>query len=148
DEAFKDVYHRPLDDEVHGWGGALIRSSGAAMAAKSARSGKAVSPAEGASPPEDDAYTRGLEAMRRREDAAAVTLMEEPPPRRPDDPAALWALGRLHFRHGDFDAARTRAVAALATCAAAPRDACRETDAWSHLTLGRIEAVRGRHIAA
>ena len=84
----------------------------------------------------------------RRDDDAALSL-EKVLASEPDHAGALTALARLRFRNGSFEDAERFARRALELCGGAARpDECAELEAWSHLTLGRVEALRGRQVAA
>ncbi|MFQ5701036.1 MAG: tetratricopeptide repeat protein, partial [Acidobacteriota bacterium] len=100
-----------------------------------------------ASPP--PGTVRGLALLELRRDDEAARALEESLQRDPNQPGALAALARLRFRNGRSDDAVTPAQRAIARCAEGlPDDACADAAAWAHLTLGRIEALRGHHIVA
>ena len=141
-EVFQEVYRRKMADALEEWGRSLPPEPeelrvGATSAGSAQNQG-------GSSP----AAARGLDLMARRDDVAAAASFEEALSRRGDDPIALSNLARLKFRHGDFDAAQRRANEALAACAGSAGADCTGAVAWSRLTLGRIEALRGRYVAA
>ncbi len=143
DAAFKEVYGRALGDALYEWAGGLTKPPAGEAAV-------AASEVAGGSSPAALQVARGLELLRLRSDAQAARALEEALALDAKHPAALAALGRARFRRGDFDGASDASLDALASCSGPRRrdPACKESEAWSHLTLGRIEALRGRYVAA
>ncbi|HEY3176706.1 MAG TPA: tetratricopeptide repeat protein [Candidatus Polarisedimenticolia bacterium] len=156
DDAFREVYGERLNDALGEWA-ALLRSSFIGVASRTERDDPrpeaAQSPAviePGREARTGDDIARGLDLMKVRDDAEAARVFEEHLRIEPSHPVALVSLARIRFRAGRFEEAERTALSALTACAepGSHATACPRTDAWSHLTLGRIEALRGRYVAA
>jgi tetratricopeptide (TPR) repeat protein len=98
----------------------------------------------------DPRLARAKELLLGRRDDEAASLLEQILADDPFVPAAQAMLARARFRRSDFVAAEAAARRAIELCAA---DACADPDGpatagWSRLTLGRIEALKGRRMAA
>jgi len=148
DDVFRDVYGRDLPHALEEWSASM--GEPAAARARNEASKRTAPPAPDAQP--GSHLARGLDLMKRREDVEAARELEQALETAPADPAALSSLAHIAFRHGDFDTAQRRARESLAACSPATQApapaACYEAEAWTHLTLGRIEALRGRFVAA
>jgi len=143
--SFKVTFGVDLARAVGDFTAALDARADAAPARRRSRSNGAATQAVGGWRVPEEAQS--LIRLRRDDDAAAA--LERTLERDPDHAGALTALARLRFRNGEFDDAERCARRALDLCAragAAPD--CPELEAWSRLTLGRLEALRGRHVAA
>ncbi len=140
DKAFKRAYGLRLGDALDEWTAGL-RPEAEPESRVAARQGPSIA---------DGTTEQALEMIRLRRDDEALELLEQALVLDPHHPTALAAVGRARFRRGDFDGAERAARSALEVCAAAekPDPACEESRAWSRLTLGRIEALRGRQVAA
>jgi len=143
---FQDVYGSDLGDALDAWS-KDARSAWQAVAAQdvpqrprtsSQANGTAVS-----------LVARGTQLLHDRDDETARTVLLEALAQDPRQPLALASLARLRFRHGQFDDADADVEKLLVACphgGALPE--CAEALAWGRLTRGRIEAVRGRLVAA
>ncbi len=141
--SFKATFGEDLSRAVGSFTASLDARAAAAPARR--RGGRAAAEAAGAWRVPEEAQS--LIRLRRDDDAAAA--LQEILAREPNHAGALAALARLRFRNGEFDDAERRARRALDLCAGAGRtEDCAEVEAWSRLTLGRVEALRGRHVAA
>ena len=149
DEAFQQAYGVNLGTAIDDWG-ALTRSSFDQMARAPTPRAAPSADALASTASGEDYVARGLAHLRDREDVAAARLFGMALAAEPANPVALSSLARIRFRAGEFNEAERHAMAALQACQAAGTyaAACAETDAWSRLTLGRIEALRGRYVAA
>ncbi|HET6372444.1 MAG TPA: tetratricopeptide repeat protein [Candidatus Polarisedimenticolia bacterium] len=142
-DTFRETFNRSLGDALDEWGAGL-RPAQETTARKTSDELKRDQAAG------TDAMKLGLDLLRARRDSEAQAAFRESLAADPDNPTARSSQARLLFRDGSFDAAETEALAALSACAgsAGGRQDCVESAAWSHLTLGRIEAIRGRLVAA
>ncbi len=141
DEAFRRAYRRRLGDALDDWAADLRRAAPEAE-------GRAADARAREASPGRVATARGLDLLRRRLDVEAAAALEESIAGDPSDPAAWAGLARARFRRGEFDASEKAALEATRACAGRRDDGCPEAEAWAHLTLGRIEALRGRLVAA
>ncbi len=141
-KSFRGVYGDDIGDALNAW---AARMPGDPEGKR--RKGR---PSEPDQPQADTLVASGIELIRDRRDEEAIRTFEEAVRIRGDHPVALTYLARLRFRNGDFEAAEESCRRALGICRdASPRNtACSESTAWSRLTLGRIEALRGRLVAA
>ena len=94
-------------------------------------------------------YEKGMELVRLRHDPEATSQLQAALKKDPGHPGVLAALARLSFRNGRFDESALQVLRVLDICSVKKRrDECGDAEAWSRLTLGRIEAVRGMNMAA
>jgi tetratricopeptide (TPR) repeat protein len=143
--SFRAVFDEDLPRAVSAYVAALDARAAAPPPMRRARADRDAAAADGMWRFPEEA--RSLMRLRRDDDAAAEA--ERVLARDPDHAGALTALARLRFRNGAFDDAERCARRALDLCAGAGRgEDCAEIEAWSRLTLGRLEALRERHVAA
>ncbi|HKY32846.1 MAG TPA: tetratricopeptide repeat protein [Candidatus Polarisedimenticolia bacterium] len=141
---FEQAYGQDLDEALDEWADSLPAASGPSLAR---------SPdARAAAHPEPDGLVRARALLEQRRDGEAAAALEEAPALR-RDPRARTLLARARFRRGELDAALAAAGEAIRICSQAaaepvPAPACAEAEPWARLTLGRVEALRGRHVAA
>ncbi len=145
DNVFERVYDLRLGEALDRWAEGL--SSPAPTVPETAvPAGTAAAARAGSVDP-------GLEQVRvllaGRHDDEAARLLDEVLPGRPSA-EGYTMLARARFRRGDLDAAADAARRSLYLCAAAGErgDEAALAAGWSRLTLGRVEALKGRHMAA
>jgi tetratricopeptide (TPR) repeat protein len=142
EDVFEDHHGIRLGEALDDWAAGL-EQPGARPAFAAAANG---TPAAAESPEAAGRLRAARDLMRQRRDAEAERLLEQALDQSPSAEARM-LLARARFRRGDLEGAARAAEEALRS--ADPRAASHpETAGWSRLTLGRVEALRGRHIAA
>jgi tetratricopeptide (TPR) repeat protein len=135
--SYRHLLGEPIQVAVARWASDLRPAPGVRIASRTERERRPESPAA------ETQLEEGRSLFRDRRDGDAIRALERCLELDPERDEARVLLARAAFRTGDLD----RAIREARRVAESP-GADREARAWARLTLGRVEAMRGRIAAA